>query len=65
MNEIHIGRSWTGNSLEQECPCPKAACGLVQAEDNNMSLTNDCSEHSFLAAKTIRQIHSSENCPAK
>lgn len=54
----HVGRSWEGNRLEADCPCTKAACGLV--EDSQIKA--DCPEHSWRAAKTIRQMHSDEEC---
>lgn len=60
MTEMHIGRGWTGNSLEQDCPCPKAACGLVKTIEPLYN--NGCEQHSGM--KTLRQIHSEENCPA-
>lgn len=61
MKETHIGRSWAGNQLEQDCPCPKAECGLVIASEK--FFLNECEQHS--GNKTLRQIHDSENCPAK
>ena len=32
MSGLHIGRSWEGTPLEDDCPCHKAACGLVDEE---------------------------------
>lgn len=61
MDKIHVGRSWTGNKLEEDCPCPKAACGLVLSE-HMVDETEKCSQHSGM--KTFRQIHTEENCPA-
>lgn len=54
---MHIGRSFTGHPLEDDCPCVKAPCGLVEVEDE------DCPQHSWRAAKTIRQTHMSTDCP--
>lgn len=55
---LHIGRSWIGNRIEQECPCELAPCGLVKSES-----AVDCSEHSVVACKTMRQVHRVEACP--
>lgn len=57
--EYHIGRSWTGTALEDDCPCPKASCGLVVSS----KIKSDCPQHSLVATKTIRQMHSEDNCP--
>ena len=54
----HIGRSWFGHHLEDACPCPKAPCGLA------ISGSYDCPQHSVDAAKTLRQMHDDEHCPA-
>lgn len=56
---MHIGRSWTGTHIEDECPCPKTACGLVSTRGADES----CSHHPFRAAKTIRQAHPANRCP--
>lgn len=55
----HHGRAWTGHEVEDACPCPQEACGLVSTPDP------DCPEHALVAAKSIRQSHTAENCPAK
>ena len=57
----HIGRSWTGHHIEDACPCPKAPCGLVDA----MTIDPDCNQHSMTAAKSIRQMHRADDCPAQ
>ena len=56
---MHLGRSWPGmgNPLEQACPCEKAACGLAIP-------SADCPEHALSAAKSMRQGHSDDRCPA-
>jgi hypothetical protein len=54
----HIGRSFTDNRLEMVCPCPLEPCGLVsrdRADPNCLQHTDVC--------KTIRQVHSPEDCP--
>ncbi|MET4144196.1 hypothetical protein [Arthrobacter sp. UYCo732] len=58
----HMGRSWPGEGtpMEDDCPCPKTACGLV--EDTN--LHPDCDQHPFHRAKTFRQTHRADQCPA-
>ena len=55
----HIGRSWSGTRLEDDCPCEKASCGLVAIIDDS------CSQHSPFAIKTIRQSHAEEDCPGE
>lgn len=55
----HIGRSWSGTKLEDDCPCEKAPCGLAISRDDS------CPEHSPLAIKTIRQMHTEDNCPGE
>lgn len=57
----HIGRSWDSTHLEDSCPCPKTACGLV-ARDRVNPL---CSQHPPGACKTIRQSHRAADCPAR
>lgn len=57
---MHIGRSWTGHPLEDDCPCPKAPCGLVISDG-----VEECPEHSWWAAKTIRQMHLDFQCPSE
>lgn len=54
--KYHIGRSWSGTRLEDDCPCEKATCGLVASIDDS------CSQHSPFAIKTIRQIHAEDDC---
>jgi hypothetical protein len=55
----HIGRSWVGHDVEDNCPCPQAPCGLVDVED----VDPDCSHHPALRAKSMRQGHHAEDCP--
>lgn len=57
----HIGRSFEGHSLEDGCPCEKAPCGLVIYPEG---IDNACAEHPVYRAKTLRQAHSKERCPA-
>jgi hypothetical protein len=61
MFDMHFGRAWSGTAIEDACPCPKAACGLVT--DN--ALASDCPEHSAAACKTMRQGHRAEHCPGE
>ena len=58
-DSTHIGRSWEGNRLEAECPCPKEPCGLVHAGTTDPA----CTEHPVTRAKTIRQSHRADDCP--
>jgi ribosomal protein L37E len=55
----HTGRAFTGHTMEDECPCPQEACGLI---DLNKADT-ECSQHGFGKSKTMRQGHTAENCP--
>lgn len=57
--KYHIGRSWSGTRLEDDCPCEKAPCGLVASMDDS------CPQHSPFAIKTIRQMHTEDNCPGE
>lgn len=59
--EQHIGRSWPGQRpvMEEQCPCPKAACGLVVAS----TIAPGCDQHGMSGAKTIRQNHYESDCP--
>lgn len=59
MPERHIGRSFSGTHIEDECPCPKAPCGLVIAGKQDPS----CLQHRV--NKTIRQGHTAEDCPCR
>jgi hypothetical protein len=56
---LHVGRSWTGTAIEDDCPCPKAPCGLVDGSDVHPA----CLHHPFQRAKTFRQIHPADRCP--
>ncbi|MFI7191438.1 hypothetical protein ACIBQ0_17025 [Nocardia nova] len=53
----HVGRSFSGHPLEDECPCPKEPCGLVRLENAHP----DCEQH---PNKTLRQGHRADQCPA-
>jgi hypothetical protein len=57
---IHIGRSWSGHPLEDNCPCPKAPCGLVDMDQTDPA----CLEHPAERVKSIRQSHAASACPA-
>lgn len=56
----HIGRSWTTHEIEDNCPCPKAPCGLVVQD----TVDPRCTEHPWVAAKSMRQSHPADRCPA-
>lgn len=58
MSTTHMGRSFEGHTIEDACPCPKAACGLV----NFNEVDQDCPQHAFTAAKTMRQGHPGRDC---
>ncbi|WP_042422353.1 hypothetical protein [Streptacidiphilus anmyonensis] len=55
----HIGRSFAGTEIEDECPCPQEACGLVDP----MRADPECDQHGRGARKTMRQGHRSDQCP--
>ncbi len=61
MVEYHMGRSFDGTLLEDDCPCPKAPCGLVVTP--GLAGDDDCPQHSMRSAKTIRQYHRADECP--
>lgn len=53
----HVGRYLPGMfpMIELTCQCPKASCGLVAPVD-----AIACPEH--LGSRTMRQIHSADDC---
>lgn len=57
----HVGRSWSGTVLEDECPCSKAPCGLV----DQTNLNPDCDQHPSFRMKTMRQGHPADKCPGE
>lgn len=59
MSGGHVGRSFTGHGLEDECPCPQAPCGLVEMG----TVDPKCPQHTWTAAKTMRQGHPAKHCP--
>lgn len=61
QSTLHVGRSWSGHGLEDGCPCPKAACGLVVGATVDAA----CPQHALATGKTIRQTHAAEQCPAR
>ena len=56
--DMHIGRSWKGHEIEDDCPCPKEPCGLVSLA----KVDPDCPQHSIAAGKTMRQSHPASSC---
>lgn len=60
MTGYHIGRSWGAQRfIEDECPCPKTPCGLVDEANTDPA----CTEHPPERCKTMRQRHRPEECP--
>ena len=55
----HVGRAWDGHELEDECPCPKAQCGLVIVD----GIRDDCPHHAWSRARSMRQSHPAHSCP--
>jgi hypothetical protein len=56
VSEMHVARGWFDLVFEEECPCEKAACGMVIIGRFDL----ECPYHDL--TKTIRQGHSSEFC---
>jgi hypothetical protein len=56
---FHIGRSWEGHEIEDECPCPQEPCGLIDLG----RAVDECDQHNPLKARSTRQGHSLANCP--
>lgn len=56
----HIGRSFTGNLLEEHCPCGNAPCGLV----DTALIDAECVQHGPSVNRTLRQLHPADACPA-
>lgn len=61
---MHVGRSWKDSPLEDDCPCPKAPCGLVDITLDSWETTDYCDQHNPAQARTMRQAHYEKNCPA-
>lgn len=62
MNNLtnhHIGRSFSGHALEDECICPKEPCGLI----SSAKVDTKCEQHGWQFAKTLRQSHPEDSCP--
>jgi hypothetical protein len=57
----HIGRSWASHEIEDNCPCPQAACGLVPLDQ----VSPACDQHPPARAKSIRRSHPAEQCPGE
>ena len=55
---MHFGRAWQGHEIEDRCPCHKAPCGLVD------EASDDCNQHAWKYARTMRQGHDEANCQA-
>lgn len=56
---LHIGRSWTGHEIEDECPCPQTVCGLIDVTQT----VPECEHHPVDRAQSVRQGHYSDECP--
>ena len=54
----HISRSFVGLDLEEDCPCGKAPCGMVDTSQ----VDENCEQHSVRFSKTIRRAHLAEDC---
>jgi ribosomal protein L37E len=58
LKAFHMGRSWTGHHLEDECPCPQEPCGRISYDKVDV----DCPQHYYGRSKTMRNIHLAEDC---
>lgn len=56
--DFHMGRSWSGHHMEDECPCPQEPCGLIARD----KVVETCPQHYFGRSKTMRSIHRVEDC---
>lgn len=59
LSDMHMGRSFSGHWLEDECPCPQEACGLVRWD----RAVPECDQHGLGSTQTIRQGHQDDKCP--
>jgi hypothetical protein len=57
----HVGRAWSGHQIEDACPCPQAPCRLVSTAVTDAS----CEHHPVFRARSLRQGHAAEDCPAE
>lgn len=55
---FHMGRSWSGHHMEDECPCPQEPCGLISRK----KVVDNCPQHALGSSKTMRSIHLEEDC---
>lgn len=55
---MHIGRMFFGTDTENDCPCPKAPCGLVPEEQ----AAPECTDHHPQHTPSIRQGHLPQQC---
>ena len=58
-DNLHLGRSFSGHWLEDDCPCPQEGCGLISGR----RVSPDCDQHRRGSSKTMRQIHHESKCP--
>lgn len=61
LPDLHMGRSWSGHPLEDECPCPQEPCGLVSLRGADP----ECTEHYYTRSKTMRRGHPANRCPGQ
>jgi hypothetical protein len=61
--DLHISRSFpsTGTPLEDNCPCPQEPCGHVRRD----RVVDECQQHPISRMKTLRSVHTPEECPGK
>lgn len=57
----HVGRAFDNTLIEDNCPCGKAPCGLV----DTTLIDPECIHHPWTSGKTIRQAHQPEYCKGK
>ncbi|MFC4062811.1 hypothetical protein ACFOWE_31355 [Planomonospora corallina] len=61
MSGYHRGRSWSGHELEDGCPCPQEACGLVDLDKADPGCDQHGQSH---PPRSMRQGHPAVDCPA-
>jgi hypothetical protein len=57
---FHVGRAFNNHIIEDSCICAQEKCGLV----NQDIINPHCDQHAITAAKSLRQSHRAEDCPA-
>lgn len=63
MDDWHISRKWFGSDADMAgCICTILPCGFVSAGADNV---NECPQHGFDSGKTLRRMHTDQECPGE